>query len=179
MVDTRQTRRRLLQSGLGGAVALAAAQAGILGVPAGARADAASVLPGEIRLFGGDFAPPGWDLAPALAGRALMGEGTAPSGPDRRAGERGDGAVDRDRDHEASTLNLTYLVARNHDALDPFIGEIRAFTGELPRRDRGPLREKNRTPTSTCPTCAGASPPAPPASGPPAQPAASVPRTRR
>jgi microcystin-dependent protein len=127
MVDTRQTRRGLIKSGVGGAVALAVAQAGILGAPAAARADSENVLPGEIRLFGGNFAPQGWELAPGLAGRALMGSGSAPSGPDRQPGQRGDGAAERDRDHEASTLGLTYLVARDRDALDPFIGEIRSF----------------------------------------------------
>jgi microcystin-dependent protein len=134
MSEALHTRRRLLKSGVGGAVALAAAQAGLLSAPRGARADSGGVLPGEIRLFGADFAPPGWKLAPALGGRALMGDGTPPGGPDRQVGERGAGVAARDRDHEASSVGLTYLVAGEGDALDPFIGEIRPFGFEFAPR---------------------------------------------
>jgi microcystin-dependent protein len=134
MSESLHTRRRLLQSGFGGAVALAAAQAGVLAAPRGARAASTGVLPGEVRLFGGDYAPRGWKLAPGLGGRALMGDGTVPDGPHRQVGERGAGAAVRDRDHEASTLGLTYLVAEEAGALDPFVGEIRAFAFDFAPR---------------------------------------------
>jgi hypothetical protein len=133
MVDPDLTRRRLLQAGAG---VLAAAAVGRVALPGSASAGSrvywpayAGRLPHEVRLFAGKFVPKGYKEAP-FAGRALMGSGKVPGGPDRDLDDRGDGVARRDSDGGAATLALTYLVIDDEEpdeAYDLLLGEVRAF----------------------------------------------------
>jgi microcystin-dependent protein len=123
---TKQTRRRLLQSGAGALAAATVARAGNAPT-ASAKSNPPNLPQGEVRLFAADYVPSGWKQAPGT-GRGLMGSGAVPDGPTRHVGDKGDGAAIRQADHDPSALPLTYLVVEDSQtAIQEMIGEVRAF----------------------------------------------------
>jgi microcystin-dependent protein len=130
------TRRSLFQTGAGAALMMIGAGAGLFEDSASARTGLGEdrIYRGELRLFGGDYAPAGWRLCggeidgiPDLRGRAAIGAGQPPAGRQYDVGGRGRAIAARRRDGGEATLSLTYLVSLRNQLAEPMFGEIRPF----------------------------------------------------